>query len=101
LADMTGTGNVVRVFMPGMAETKNIMVPFARSRSNPRRGRGGGGGGRHPSQSHRGGKGREPSASYSNDQSSLSGPAGTRGGRSGYPRRDNWSRPSGQAPIST
>lgn len=99
-SDTNGNGTVIYVSAPGMNDRKTITVPFSRNRSNPRRG---GRGGRHPSQQHRGGKGREPSTSYSNDQMSSSpGPPGSRGGRGGYPRRENWSRGGGgPAPIST
>ncbi|KAH8912756.1 hypothetical protein BR93DRAFT_963897 [Coniochaeta sp. PMI_546] len=98
-SDTNGNGTVIYVYAPGMNDRKIITIPFSRNRSNPRRG---GRGGRHPSQQQRGGKGREPSSSYSNDQGSSSpGPSGSRGGRGGYPRRDNWSRHSGPAPIPT
>lgn len=98
-SDYSGNGAVIYICAPGMSERKNVTLPLSRNRSNPRRG---GRGGRHPSQQYRGGKGREPSASYSNDQmASSAGTSGNRGGRGGYPRRDNWSRHSGPAPIST
>ncbi|OIW32382.1 hypothetical protein CONLIGDRAFT_678783 [Coniochaeta ligniaria NRRL 30616] len=95
-SDTNGNGTVINIFAPGMNGPKVITIPFSRNRSNPRRG---GRGGRNPSsQQYRGGKGREPSASHSNDQtSSSSGPSGNRGARGGFPRRDNWSRHSGPA----
>jgi hypothetical protein len=101
-SDYSGNGAVIYVFAPGMSNRRIVTLPLSRNRSNPRRG---GRGGRHPSQPYRGGKGREPSASYPNDQmpssSGPSGPSANRGGRGGYPRRDNWSRHSGPAPIPT
>ncbi|KAB5540538.1 hypothetical protein GE09DRAFT_1176118 [Coniochaeta sp. 2T2.1] len=101
-SESTANGTIIYISAPGMSERKTVTIPFSRNRSNPRsRGRGG----RHPSQQQRGGKGRDASSSYSNDQaSSSSGPSsGSRGGRGAYPRRDNWSRhsASGPAPIPT
>ena len=100
--DMSGGGTVLRVFLPGMSETRNITVPFSRTRSNPRRAVRGSGG-RHSSQPNRAGKAREASSAYPNDQgaSSSSGPAPRGGGRGGgYRGRDNWSRNSSN-PIQT
>ena len=101
--DMSGGGMVFRVFVPGMSETKNITIPFSRTRSNPRRPTRGG---RHSSQPHRPGKGRDhpSSSSYSNEHgSSSSGRAPSRNGRGGgssFRGRDNWSRNS-STPIQT
>ncbi|KAK4140840.1 uncharacterized protein C8A04DRAFT_14578 [Dichotomopilus funicola] len=110
-ADVSGAGNVWRVFLPG-GEGKTITVPFGRTRSNPRRGGPrGGGGGRHSSSGQPGrGKGRDGASSYaaeqrsnntstnnSNNHSSSHG-RGHRGG--GYRGRDNWSR-NGPAQVQT
>lgn len=93
--EIAGSGSVLRVFIPGMAETKTFTIPFSRTRSNPRRAPRGG---RHSSQAHRSGKQRDSSSSYSNDQgASSSGPPPSRGGRSGFRGRDNWSRNSSNA----
>jgi hypothetical protein len=95
--DLTGSGNVIKILFPGMNETKNVTVPFGRTRSNPRRG--GRGGTRHTPQPHRGGgKERDNSSSFSNDPGfpSMSAPNPRRQeyrGRSGYRRDENWSRP--------
>ena len=99
--DMSGSGTVWRVAFPGFA--KNIVVPFGRSRSNPRRG-GGQRSGRHaPPMPHgRGGKGRDGPASYSNDSGTSPSNSNTppgRNSRGGYRGgRDNWARPT---PIQT
>lgn len=98
-SDYSGNGAIIYISAPGMSGRKHVTLPLSRNRSNPRRG---GRSSRNPSQQYRGGKGREPSASYSNEQMpSSTGPSGNRGGRGGYPRRDNWSRHSGPAPIPT
>jgi hypothetical protein len=92
-------GGAIRIKFPFMNAAKFIQ---ARAGSNPRaRGGRGGGGPRTPSQSHRGGfKGRDTSASFSDEQtpapasSSGSSPSAGRGGRGrGYrARSENWSR---------
>ncbi|KAK0714794.1 hypothetical protein B0H67DRAFT_488037 [Lasiosphaeris hirsuta] len=101
--DMSGGGNVWRVSFPGF--TKDIVVPFGRARSNPRRG-GPQRGGRHPPATpHTRPKGREGSSSYPNDQgSSASGsnPPPNRNSRGGFRggRSEGWSR-NVPAPIQT
>jgi hypothetical protein len=89
--DVSGAGTVWRVCFPG-TESKNITVPFGRTRSNPRRG---GRGGRHSSSAQHRGKGREASSSYSAEQgASAPGPNPSQGRthRGGYRGRENWSR---------
>lgn len=89
--DVSGAGTVWHVSLPG-SESKTIVIPFGRTRSNPRRA--GQRGGRHSAASqHRQGKGREPSSSYAADQGSNgSGSSSSRNHRGGYRGRDNWSR---------
>jgi len=99
----TSSGStVLRVFVPGMAETKNLALPFSRTRSNPRRAPRGA---RHASQAHRPGKPRDASSSYPNDQgASSSGPPPSRSGRGGggsfRGRGDSWPR-NASNPIQT
>lgn len=99
--EISGGSPVLRVFVPGMVETKNLALPFSRTRSNPRRAPRGG---RHPSQAHRSGKPRDASSSYPNDQgASSSGRPPSRAGRGGggsFRGRDNWSR-NASNPIQT
>lgn len=89
--DVSGAGTVWRVCLPG-SESKTIVIPFGRTRSNPRRG--GQRGGRHATASqHRQGKGREASSSYAADQgASGSGSNPGRNHRGSYRGRENWSR---------
>jgi len=98
--DVSGNGTVWRIAIPGHNPTI-VTLPFGRSRSNPRRGGGQGQrGGRQPPTAphHRGGKGRDTSSTYSNDQgpgvsSSNSTPnRNTRGAFRGG--REGWSRPT-------
>ncbi|KAK5658219.1 hypothetical protein OQA88_2194 [Cercophora sp. LCS_1] len=99
-----GNGNVWHISFPDSDFKKDIVVPFGRSRSNPRRG--GSRGGRHPPSGPqgRGGKSREGGSSYSHDQgsgASGSNPPLNRNSRGGYRGgrdRDTWTR---QTPIQT
>ncbi|KAK1989266.1 hypothetical protein LZ30DRAFT_233285 [Colletotrichum cereale] len=88
--EMSASGSVYRILLPGMAETKTVPLPFSRSGSNPRR-TNGRGGQRGSGPNHRGGKGRE--SSYSGETSSSTPPP-SRGGRGSYRGRgsENWSR---------
>ncbi|KAK3391106.1 hypothetical protein B0H63DRAFT_132086 [Podospora didyma] len=103
-ANMSGGGIIWRVFLPYMDGSKDITVPFGRTRSNPRRATPRGA--RHPSGPHRPTKGRESSSSYSHDQGAGPSASGstssqqTRNSRGGYRGRDNWTRNSA-APIQT
>jgi hypothetical protein len=105
--DVSGAGTVWRVSIPG-AESRNITIPFGRTRSNPRRG-GQRGGGRHASSAqHRPGKGREASgSSYSAEQAGTgnapggSGASHGRNHRGGYRGREHWSRNAPTAQIQT
>jgi hypothetical protein len=104
-ADVSGAGMVWRICLPG-TESRNITVPFGRTRSNPRRG--GQRGGRHGAPGpYRQGRVRETSASYSTEQGAGSGGSGSnpqhgRNHRGGYRGRDreNWSR-SATNPVQT
>ncbi|KAL2022603.1 hypothetical protein VTK56DRAFT_4947 [Thermocarpiscus australiensis] len=89
--DMSGAGTVWLVRLPGH-ESKQVVIPFGRTRSNPRRG--GPRGGRHPTgPQHRQGKGREPPyAAEQGPSNSGPNPSQGRGHRGGYRGRDNWSR---------
>ncbi|WYZ45099.1 hypothetical protein EsH8_VIII_000415 [Colletotrichum jinshuiense] len=88
--DMSASGSVYRILLPGMAEATTVPLPFSRSGSNPRRSSGRGGQ-RGASSSHRGGKGRE--SPYTGEASSSTPPP-SRGGRGSYRGRgsENWSR---------
>ncbi|KAK0645498.1 hypothetical protein B0T16DRAFT_330530 [Cercophora newfieldiana] len=99
--DVSGSGTVWRVALP-IENFKPVVItlPFGRTRSNPRRG-GGQRGGRHPPTAphQRGGKGRDGSSTYSNDQGS--GPSSSnstpnRNNRGGFRggRGEGWNRPS-------
>ncbi|KAK0637115.1 hypothetical protein B0T17DRAFT_588063 [Bombardia bombarda] len=103
--DMSGSGPVWRVSLPGH-DSKAIVVPYGRSRSNPRRGGARGGRQHPPTAPHRQGKGRDASSSYSTDQQG-SGASGSnnlapqsRPSRGNYRGRDSWSR-NVSAPIQT
>ncbi|KAI3532489.1 hypothetical protein CABS01_04942 [Colletotrichum abscissum] len=89
--EMSTSGSVYRILLPGMGDARTVPLPFSRSGSNPRRSSGRGGGQRGSGPNHRGGKGREPS--YSGEGSSSTPPP-SRGGRGGYRGRgsENWSR---------
>jgi hypothetical protein len=91
--DVSGAGTVWHVSLPG-SESKRIIIPFGRARSNPRRG--GQRGSRHPTgPPHRQGKGRDASTSYPGDQGSGgSGSNPSRNHRGSYRGRDNWPRNS-------
>ncbi|KAK4240391.1 hypothetical protein C8A03DRAFT_31527 [Achaetomium macrosporum] len=91
--DISGAGQVWRIRLPGQ-ESKILVMPFGRTRSNPRRG--GQRGGRHSAAGpHRQGKGRDPASPYSGEQGgNASGSNASHGKhhRSGYRGRDNWPR---------
>ncbi|KAK4180874.1 hypothetical protein QBC36DRAFT_286236 [Triangularia setosa] len=98
---MSGAGTIWCVSFPG-ADRKEIVVPYGRNRSNPRRG--GLRGGRNTTTPHyrQGGKGRDAPSSSVDQGSSSTGanPSHGRGNRGSYRGRDNWSR-STPAPIQT
>ncbi|OHX01056.1 hypothetical protein CSPAE12_00104 [Colletotrichum incanum] len=88
--EMSSSGSVYRILLPGMTEAKTVPLPFSRSGSNSRRSSGRGGQ-RGSGPNHRGSKGREPSYS---GETSNSTPPPSRGSRGGYRGRgsENWSR---------
>ncbi|VBB74070.1 Putative protein of unknown function [Podospora comata] len=98
---MSGAGTIWCVSFPG-TERKEIVVPYGRNRSNPRRG--GPRGGRNTTAPHyrQGGKGRDTPSSSVDQGSSSTGanPSHSRGSRGSYRGRDNWSRNT-PAPIQT
>ncbi|KAK3307631.1 uncharacterized protein B0T15DRAFT_184510 [Chaetomium strumarium] len=91
--DISGAGQVWRIRLPGQESSKALVMPFGRTRSNPRRG--GQRGGRHSTAGpHRQGKGRDPAsypAEQSGNASGVNAPHGKHH-RGGYRGRDNWSR---------
>jgi hypothetical protein len=90
--DISGAGQVWRIRFPGQ-DAKTLVMPFGRTRSNPRRG--GQRGGRHSTAGpHRQGKGRDPvlySAEQGGNASGANAPHGKHH-RGGYRGRDTWSR---------
>ncbi|KAK0665262.1 hypothetical protein QBC41DRAFT_233204 [Cercophora samala] len=98
---MSGAGTIWCVSFPG-TERKEIVVPYGRNRSNPRRG--GPRGGRNTTAPHykQAGKGRDTPSSSVDQGSSSTGanPSHSRGNRGSYRGRDNWSR-NASAPIQT
>ncbi|KAK0712283.1 hypothetical protein B0T21DRAFT_75983 [Apiosordaria backusii] len=98
---MSGAGTIWSVSFPG-AERKEIVVPYGRNRSNPRRGGPRGGRSTTALQYRQGGKGRDTPYSSVDQGSSSPGanPSHGRGNRGGYRGRDNWSRNT-PAPIQT
>jgi len=96
--DVSGAGTVWHIRIPG-AEPKTVIVPFGRTRSNPRRG-GGPRGGRHSGAGPRQSRGpRDGSNTYGGQQNTGSGPHSRGHGRGGYRGRENWNR--GAAPVQS